>query len=73
MDAEHHSWTWDQIVGHVASTVALAGALTSLLPPLASIVSMAWFLVCIYETKTVQKWLRLHRMRRRRARRRVHH
>jgi len=38
----------------VASASVLLGAWTEILPPIVSLVTLVWFLIRIWETKTVQ-------------------
>lgn len=46
---------------HAADAASLAtvlGTLMQFLPPIAALVSIVWTSIRIYETKTVQEWLR---------------
>ncbi len=40
------------------SAVTVVGALVGLLPAVAAVFTIAWTGIRIYETKTVQRWLR---------------
>jgi chromate transport protein ChrA len=43
------------------SVVAILATLSAVLPPMAALVSLVWGLIRIYETKTVQGWLKKKR------------
>lgn len=57
------------VTGHAVSFATLIGALAGVLPALAALGAVIWYGVSIYETKTVQRWLRMRR--RRKSHRRV--
>jgi len=57
LDLSH--WT-----GHVISIVAVIGSLAGLLPAIAGLAGLIWYCVQLYESKTVQHWLRTRRSRR---------
>lgn len=40
------------------SAVAIIGTLANLLPPLAALAGLIWYVVQIWESKTVQGWVR---------------
>lgn len=42
------------------SIVTVIGTLAEWLPPLAAFLTIIWTLIRIYETRTVQKWLKRH-------------
>jgi hypothetical protein len=42
----------------------VVGSFLSLLPPIAAVLSIVWFSIQIYESKTFQGWLRARRARR---------
>jgi len=44
-------------VGDVTSFTIVIGALASWLPPVASLLTIIWVCIRIYETRTVQRWL----------------
>lgn len=44
------------------SIATIVGALVNVLPAIAALLSIVWTLFRIYETKTVQSWLRRWRM-----------
>ena len=51
----------DETVKHLIDAFSIAtivGALVNVLPSIAAVFSIAWTLLRIYETKTVQGWLR---------------
>jgi len=48
---------------HVASMGALLGTLSGLLPWFVSLVPAVYYAILIYESKTVQKWVRRRRIR----------
>ncbi len=53
---------------HVADTIsagAILGTFAGYLPPLAALVATVWYIVQIWESHTVQKWVRLHMRHRR--------
>ncbi len=57
-----------KVLTHVADTIsagAILGTFVGLLPPLAAFVATIWYLVQIWESATVQKWVRLHARKRR--------
>jgi hypothetical protein len=41
-----------------ASVATMLGTLGSILPPLAALFTIVWTGIRIYETKTVQKWIK---------------
>jgi len=42
----------------VLSILTVIGTLVDMLPSIAALISIIWSVIRIYETKTVQKWLR---------------
>jgi len=40
------------------SILTVIGTLVNMLPSIAALISIIWSVIRIYETKTVQKWLR---------------
>ena len=56
MDTDIH-----HIIGHVASGVALLGALIGIVPAVAAVVAFVWYAVQIYESKTFQDYLKRRR------------
>lgn len=57
-----------RIMTHVADTIsagAILGTFLGVLPPLAALAATIWYLVQIWESHTVQKWVRLHTRKRR--------
>lgn len=52
----------DHIVGHVASLIAIMGAIAGYLPEAAAGAALIWYLLQVWESKTVTRW----RARRRR-------
>lgn len=57
------------VTGDVVSAGAIVGALMGLLPALAGVAAIIWYAIQIWESKTVQKHVRLWRAKRRVARR----
>lgn len=47
-----------------ASVATALACLTALLPPLAALASLVWTCIRIYETDTVQTWLKKRRSKR---------
>lgn len=45
-------------IGDVLSITTVIGTLAQVLPSVAAIFTIVWTLIRIYETKTVQSWLR---------------
>jgi chromate transport protein ChrA len=45
-------------IGDVLSITTVVGTLAQVLPSIAAIFTIVWTLIRIYETKTVQSWLR---------------
>lgn len=57
-----------RVLTHVADTIsagAILGTFLGILPPLAALAATLWYLVQIWESHTVQKWVRLHMRKRR--------
>ncbi len=52
-------------VGHAVSLGAIVGSLAGWLPHIAAVLSIVWFFICIYESRTVQHWKSNYTMRRR--------
>lgn len=42
---------------HIVSASTMVGSLAGILPPLAALVAIAWYLLQIYESATFQKFL----------------
>ena len=57
-------------MGDFASLAAILGSLSGWLPPLAALIAMLWYLLQIWESRTVQTWMLDHdqKMRARRLR-----
>jgi hypothetical protein len=51
------------IAGHVVSLGSVLAVLAGLLPVIAAFGAVVWYAISIYETKTVQRWLRSRRRR----------
>jgi hypothetical protein len=52
-----------RLLTHLADTIsagAILGTFLGYLPPLAAFVATLWYCVQIWESHTVQKWVRLH-------------
>jgi hypothetical protein len=64
-----------RLMTHFADTisaVAILGTFAKVLPPVAALVATLWYAVQIWESHTVQKWVRLHLRHRRTVRHRRH-
>ena len=57
-----------RVIADTVSAVAILGAFMGLLPSLAALGALVWYAINIYESAPVQRWLRLHRHKRRRKR-----
>jgi len=51
------------VVGHLVSAGAILGAIVGYLPAIAALVGVVWYLVQLYESNTVQRYLRGRRER----------
>lgn len=61
-----------RIMNHSVDGVAagaIVGSLLGYLPAFAALAAIVWYAIQVYESKTVQKWVRVHRLKKRRARR----
>ena len=56
---EHDYFAW---LGNSASVVTILGSIFGLLPPLAALVAIIWYMIQVYESKTYREWRarRLH-------------
>lgn len=55
MDAQHTSVvTW---IANIVSGVTIISALTAIIPPVAAIVAVIWYVIQIKESTTYQGWL----------------
>lgn len=65
------------ITADIVSALAILGVFAGFLPPLAAGMAMFWYAIQVWESDTVQSWVKGHRhvARRRRVRRKqgVHH
>lgn len=52
-----------QVTGHIISLGAIISSMVGLLPAIAALGAIIWYMVSIYETKTVQDWLARRRER----------
>jgi chromate transport protein ChrA len=52
------------IISYVVAPGVLVATVAAALPPLAALVAIVWYLVQIYESKTVQRWLATRQQRR---------
>jgi len=59
---DQHS-TLNLWVGNVISASAILTTLLGLVPAIAAIVALLWYLVQIYESNTIQTWLKNRRLR----------
>lgn len=56
-----------KVLTHTADTVsalAIIGTFAGFLPPLAALCAAVWYCVQVWESKTVQKWLRKRHIKR---------
>lgn len=60
MDSSHTMQAW---AGNIFSIGAIAGAFVGYLPTVAAIVGLIWYLIQVYESATVQRWLAARRDR----------
>lgn len=67
MSVHDHATRW---AGDLVAAGAIAGTFLQALPPIAAIVGIIWYLIMIWESKTVQDWRHKHRAKK--AHRRVH-
>lgn len=51
------------VAADIISGAAIAGAMMQWLPPFAALGGVIWYAIQIWESKTVQKWVRVHRIR----------
>ncbi len=58
--AGDHILSW---VGNGASGVAIVSTLAGWLPPAAALIALVWYVIQIYESDTIQKWIRGRRVR----------
>jgi hypothetical protein len=56
--------TIDKWVGNVVSGAAIFGSFLGWLPGIAAFIAFVWYLIQIYESATVQRWLAARRLRR---------
>ena len=43
-------------IGHIVSLFALTGSMFGLLPAIAGVAALAWYVIQIWESRTVQEW-----------------
>lgn len=60
MDDGHSISQW---VGNGLGGAAIVTSLVGFLPAFAAMIALAWYLIQIYESKTVQHWLLMRRSR----------
>lgn len=58
-----HQFDLGHITGHAVSLGAIFGAFLGILPALAALGAVIWYVLAIYETRTVQTWLQRRRER----------
>lgn len=57
-----------RLISHAVDTVsagAIVASFLGFLPPIAALAATLWYAVQIWESHTVQKWWRLHKLHRR--------
>ena len=47
-----------KVVGDSISLVTVSAALMNILPPIAALLTVIWTAIRLYETRTIQKWLK---------------
>jgi hypothetical protein len=57
------SSTINQWVGNIVSAGAIVGTFIGWLPGIAAFIAFVWYLIQIYESATVQRWLAARRVR----------
>ncbi len=57
----------------VISAGAIVGTFLGYLPPLAALAAIVWYAIQVWESKTVQAWVRLHKHKKIRRRRHRKH
>lgn len=50
-------------IGHTLSSAAIVGTIFGLFPPIAAVAAFIWYMVQLWESKTVQRWVRQRRQR----------
>lgn len=60
---DHNQFGLGHVTGHALSLGAIFGVLTGVLPVLAALGAVIWYIIAIYETQTVQTWLQRRRAR----------
>lgn len=60
MDSSHNVSAW---MGNLLSASAIVGTILGFLPALAAAIGMIWYLIKIYESATVQRWVAARRTR----------
>ncbi len=53
MSADQHV----NVFGHIVSTGAILGSMAGWLPPISALAALTWYLISIWETKTVQDFV----------------
>ena len=48
-------------IGHIVSLFALTGSMFGLLPAIAGVAALLWYIIQIWESRTVQEWAVLRR------------
>lgn len=51
------------LIGHIASPLAILGALAGFLPPMAATIAFVWYVIQIGESATFRKWQSRRRRR----------
>ncbi len=58
--AGDHALYW---FGNGASGIAIVTTMVGWLPPMAALIALVWYIIQIYESDTIQKWIRGKRVR----------
>lgn len=61
---EHQDHTLIYWLGNFASASAIVTTLLGILPSVAAIVALVWYLIQIYESQTIQVWIAKRRVQR---------
>jgi hypothetical protein len=58
--AGDHVLAW---IGNGASVGAIISTMTGWLPPAAAFIALVWYIIQIYESDTIQRWVKSRRIR----------
>ena len=60
---DHNQLPLGAWIGHILSFFAIGGAFFGLIPAFAALLAVFWYILEIYESKTMQRWIRARRLR----------